>query len=102
MQLRVTRGDADLLARYCMSYKTDQRAQKCRALLAQVAEAGLYLRLTGRAHPFYGDGSVASLVLRLSLPQMSAHLSRDAIAAYSVALDEISKQPALSFASIHK
>lgn len=91
MSIRVTLHDAYLLARFSVGFHPEHRSWKCRELLARVCEAAFYVKLTGQAHPFYGDGSIASLVLRARLPEMSMHLNFETLAAYGVAFREIAE-----------
>ena len=37
------------------------------------------VELTGHAHPFYGGGPIASLALRMHLPEMSTHLTHETL-----------------------
>lgn len=89
MSIPVTLRDADLLARYVFGCHPDCRTWKCREFLARVCEAAFYVKITGQAHPFYGDGSIASLAHRASLPSISPHLNCSTMAAYAVAFAEI-------------
>ena len=91
MSNHITLHNAYLLARYGICFQPNHRTWKCRELLARVREAAFYVELTGHAHPFYGDGSIASLALRTHLPEMSMHLTHETLAVYGVAFREITE-----------
>ena len=88
MSIHITLDDAYLLARHGICFQPNHRTWKCRELLARVREAAFYVELTGHAHPFYGDGPIASLALRMHLPEMSTHLTHETLVALCVAFHE--------------
>jgi hypothetical protein len=70
----LTLQDLIALTRYCAGFGPDERATKCREVLKRVNEAACFNGITGKVHPFYGDGSITSLLMRYSLGQIPSSL----------------------------
>ena len=64
MMMAITIQDLLFLTRYCAGFGPCERLSKCRKALDCVQEAACFKRITGRVHPFYGDGSLSGLLLR--------------------------------------
>lgn len=66
-------ADMDLLARVLMSKPPEQRQSFARQIIAEVKAAAGHLRVSGRSHPQFGDGSLMARCLSLPLvPEQSA------------------------------
>ena len=59
MMRPVLPGDVAAVARALLAVPKAERAALCRRIFGQASEALAHVRLTGRLHPRWGDGSLA-------------------------------------------
>ena len=74
------------LAQYCAGFEPKERAKKCRLALRCVYDAACFVEITGKAHPFYGDGSMSSLLLRHRAIKMPDCLDSNVLSAVGIAV----------------
>jgi hypothetical protein len=91
-QQRTTLADLILVVRYLLKFSAEERTIKSQAVFAQANEAATYLKVTGRAHPFYGDGTLSAVVLRHGFSGMPLDMNQDVLEAFHVVLGEFSHQ----------
>lgn len=72
-----TVGDIILAARHVMLAPPLKRETRCENLFECVEEAFIFRTLTGKAHAFYGDGTLGSYALRHALAATPARLDRE-------------------------
>jgi len=94
MQLQVSVQELVLLAQFCAGFERDARAPQLQALIRRVQMAAQFRQITGRAHPFYGDGSVASLLLRYRSRAFHGVMQTSALEAFGVSLRAVLEQSA--------
>lgn len=84
-----TLGEIGLLARVLMTLPPDRRWSAARQIVAEVKTAETHLRLTGRCHPAFGDGSLMSRCLSLSPSAEPLASDRDFLSSVIIACREI-------------
>ncbi|MCO0612009.1 hypothetical protein M8756_01710 [Lutimaribacter sp. EGI FJ00015] len=65
---RITHGDVTTAARALIRHGPDQRGRVLATLLDRTRAADLYRRRFGRAHPQWGDGTLAAAACRGGFP----------------------------------
>ena len=89
MAAYVTPSDVFLLARFCAGFTPSQRAKACRNVVRCVVEGYEYVKITGKMHPFYGDGSLSSLLLRHKLSPVPLYIDTSALDALCVVAETL-------------
>jgi len=71
-----------------MAAPENMRAKRCSDLFARANIAANHIAITGKAHAFFGDGTLSSLALRGPLAPLPAQLSEAAVDALILVLTQ--------------
>lgn len=81
------------LSQYCAGFESKERAKKCSLALRCVYDAACFVEITGKAHPFYGDGSISSLLLRQRAIKVPYSINNKMLSALGIAVHVLLETP---------